>query len=125
VEVTRPSLFARLGGEAAIEACVIGFYERVMSDPQLAHFFEHLDMDAQIRKQIAFMSMAFGGPNRYTGRDLRLAHEGLVVKGLNDVHFDGVVGHLGTTLGELGVDATTIEEVITIVEGARGHILNR
>lgn len=65
---TGKSLFERLGGEAAVEAAVVDFYERVMADPTLSPFFEHLDMDAQIKKQIAFMKMAFGGPNQYTAR---------------------------------------------------------
>jgi len=120
------SLFDRLGGEAAIEAAVVDFYERVMSDPTLAPFFEHLDMDAQIKKQIAFMKMAFGGPNSYTGKDLRTAHASLVAsKGLNDSHFDAVAKHLGETLTELGVDAATTSEVIGVVAGTRSDVLNR
>lgn len=120
------SLYERLGGEAAIEAAVVDFYERVMSDPSLAPFFEHLDMDAQIKKQIAFMKMAFGGPNKYTGKDLRTAHAQLVAsKGLTDSHFDAVAKHLGDTLTELGVDAATTSEVIGVVAGTRNDVLNR
>ncbi len=78
METNAPSLFERIGGEAAIEAAVVTFYEKVMADPSLAHFFDHLDMDAQFKKQIAFMTMAFGGPKTYSGRDLRTAHARLV-----------------------------------------------
>ncbi len=39
-------------------------------------------MDKQVNKQIAFMTMAFGGPHNYTGRDLRTAHARLVERGL-------------------------------------------
>ena len=39
--------------------------------------------------------MAFGGPNAYTGLDMRKAHAALVAKGLNDAHFDAVVELLG------------------------------
>jgi hemoglobin len=117
------SLFDRLGGEAAIEAAVVSFYEKVMADAGLAPFFEHLDMGAQIKKQIAFMTMAFGGASRYTGRDLRTAHAKL--KGLDDSHFDAVATHLRETLNELGVDAATTSEVLAIVGGTRGDVLNR
>lgn len=120
------SLFDRLGGEAAVEAAVVDFYERVMADPTLAPFFEHLEMDAQIKKQIAFMTMAFGGPNKYTGKDLRTAHAKLVAsKGLNDGHFDSVASHLRDTLTELGIDDATTSEVIQVVAGTRGDVLNR
>src|SRR5688572_31654468 len=124
-ESASPSLFERLGGEAAIEAAVVGFYERVMSDPTLAPFFDGLDMGAQIKKQIAFMTMAFAGPNRYSGRDLRTAHARLVERGLNDGHFDSVQSHLRTTLEELGVDAPTIAEIANIVESTRPDILGK
>jgi hemoglobin len=118
-------LFERLGGEAAIEAAVVDFYERVMADPILAPFFSHLDMGAQIKKQIAFMSMAFGGPNPYTGRNLREAHARLVANGLGDAHFDAICTHLATTLRELGIDDKTIAEVSQIVEATRSDVLGR
>ena len=119
------SLFHRIGGEAAIEAAVVTFYEKIMMDPSLAPFFGHLDMGAQIKKQIAFMTMAFGGPSQYTGRDLRTAHAALVQKGLGDAHFDAVAGHLRDTLTELGVDDATCAEVIAVVGGTRADVLNR
>lgn len=120
-----PSLFERLGGEAAIEAAVVGFYERVMSDETLAPFFDGLDMGAQIKKQIAFMTMAFAGPSRYTGRDLRTAHAKLVARGLNDGHFDAIQIHLRETLEDLAVDGSTISEVAGIVETTRRDVLGK
>ena len=120
------SLFDRLGGEAAVEAAVVSFYEKIMADPSLSPFFDHLDMDAQIKKQIAFMTMAFGGPNRYTGRDLRTAHARFVRdKGLNDAHFDAVATHLQATLTELGVDDGTVGEVLAIVGTTRKDVLDK
>ena len=119
------TLFDRLGGEAAIEAAVVSFYEKVMADASLAPFFAHLDMGAQIKKQIAFMTMAFGGKTQYTGRDLRTAHAGLMSRGLNDSHFDAVATHLNDTLKELGVDDVTTSEVLAIVGGTRRDVLNR
>lgn len=124
-EGTEQPLFERLGGEAAIEAAVVGFYERVMSDRTLAPFFDALDMGAQIKKQIAFMTMAFAGPNRYTGRDLRTAHARLVQRGLDDSHFDAIQIHLRATLEELGIDAATVSEVARIVETTRRDVLGK
>lgn len=119
------SLFERIGGEAAIEAAVVTFYEKVMADPTLAGFFEHMDMALQIQKQIAFMTMAFGGPSAYSGRDLRTAHAKLVQRGLGDSHFDSVLQHLSSTLLGLGVDARATSEVLAIVEGTRSDVLGR
>lgn len=119
------SLYERLGGEAAIQAAVVLFYEKVMADPSLAPFFEGIDFEKQIEKQIGFMTMAFGGPNTYTGRDLRVSHASSVRKGLDDSHFDKVAALLGETLGELGISTETTQEVLTVVEGTRGHVLGR
>lgn len=119
------SIYERIGGEAAVAAAVPRFYEKVMADPSLAHYFHGLDLDAQIDKQIAFMTMAFGGPNGYTGRDLRSAHAKLLKKGLGDAAFDAVASHLGATLQELGVDAGLIGEVLDIVAHTRNDVLSR
>lgn len=118
------TLYERLGGEAAIEAAVVRFYEKVMGDASLAPFFDDLDMGAQIQKQIAFMKLAFGGPNQYSGRDLRTAHKRLVARGLNGGHFTAVADHLESTLVELGVDRPSIDEVLGIVGKTRGDVLD-
>lgn len=118
------TLFERLGGEAAIEAAVVRFYDKVMGDPTLAPFFADLDMSAQIKKQIAFMTVAFGGPTTYTGRDLRTAHKGLVARGLNASHFTAVAEHLRATLVELDVEQPTIDEVLGVVGSTRRDVLD-
>lgn len=118
-------LFDRLGREAAIEAAVVLFYEKVMADPELARFFDGLDMQAQIKKQIAFMTMAFGGPSRYTGRELRTAHAPLVARGLNESHFDAIAGLLKDTLVELEIEPSAIDEVLEIVTTTKKDVLNQ
>jgi hemoglobin len=120
------SLYERLGGENAIMAAVDLFYAKVMNDPLTRPFFETLDMRAQTRKQVAFMTWAFGGPAEYKGRDLRAAHAELVKKrGLGDTQFDAVAGHLRATLEELGVSADLIGEALAIVAGTRTEVLGR
>jgi hemoglobin len=120
------TLFERIGGEAAVVAAVDLFYDKVMADALTRPFFAGIDMPAQIKKQVAFMTMAFGGPDQYKGRDLKTAHAGLVKDhGLTDVHFDAVAGHLEATLVELGVEPGLIHEALTIVAGTRNQVLGR
>ena len=89
------SLYERVGGEAALMAAVDLFYAKVLANDLLRPFFEQLDMESQIRKQISFMSWALGGPESYKGRDLTTAHAHLVkAKGLGDIHFDAVAVEL-------------------------------
>jgi hemoglobin len=71
------------------------------------------------------MTMAFGGPNNYTGKDLREGHAHLVARGLNDSHFDAVVENLVATLKELGVTDDRIGEVAKVLGPTRNDILSR
>jgi hemoglobin len=123
--VAEQSLYERLGGEGAITAAVGMFYDRIMADETLAPFFADLDMDKQINKQIAFMTMAFGGPHGYEGRDLRNAHSRLVARGLNADHFASVAGHLHATLTTLEVPSEIINEVMSIVGTTKPEVLNQ
>jgi hemoglobin len=119
------SLYERIGGQTAVLAAVDLFYKKVISDELTRPFFDNLDMTAQIKKQVAFMTWAFGGPTEFRGRDLREAHAPLVRKGLTDAHFDAVARHLSDTLNELGVEPPLIQEALKIVGGTRSSVLNR
>ena len=119
------TLYEQLGGAAAVEAAVDIFYRKVLSDDSISSFFETVDMAAQRNKQKAFLTMVFGGPNQYSGKDMRSAHAHLVKQGLNDAHFDAVVGHLQATLQDLGVAAGLVDEVAAIAASTRADVLNR
>lgn len=119
------SLYDQLGGAAAVDAAVDIFYRKVLSDDRISHFFDGVDMDRQIAKQKAFLTMVFGGPVAYTGKDMRTGHAHLVERGLNDSHVDAVIELLGQTLAELNVPAETIAEVAAIAESVRADVLNR
>ena len=122
---TRESLYERLGGEAAIDAAVEIFYQKLLADDQINGFFEGVDVERQAAKQRAFLTYAFGGPNRYTGRTMRAAHAKPVAAGLDDTHFDAVVEHLAATLRQLGVAADLTEEVVAIAASTRDDVLGR
>lgn len=119
------SLFDQIGGAAAVEAAVDIFYRRVLSDDLISGYFDDLDMDEQRAKQKSFLTMAFGGPNKYTGKSMRDAHKRLVDNGLNDAHFNAVAGHLQATLEELNVPADLIAQVMAIAGSTREDVLNR
>jgi hemoglobin len=119
------SLYEQIGGEKAMDEAVDIFYRKVLSDDRISRFFEGVDMDRQAAKQKAFLTMVFGGPNNYTGKDMRRAHAHLVAQGLNDSHFNAVVENLGETLRELGVGDAQIAEVAKIAESARNDVLGR
>jgi len=119
------SLYDRIGGARAMDAAVDLFYRKVLTDERICHFFDDVDMERQAAKQKAFLTMVFGGPNNYTGLDMRKAHAHLVARGLNDSHFDAVVENLGATLKELGVGDADIAGIAGIAESARNDVLGR
>lgn len=119
------TLFEQIGGAAAVDAAVDLFYRKVLADASISHFFDTTDMEAQRTKQKAFLTMAFGGPNTYTGKDMRDAHAELVKNGLNDSHFDAVAGHLSATLSELGVPEELLNQVMAIAASTREDVLGR
>jgi hemoglobin len=119
------TLYERLGGQAAVDTAVEIFYRKVLSDDRVNSFFEGVDMDKQIAKQKGFLTMVFGGPNNYTGKDMREGHKHLVAKGLNDSHVDAIIELLGGTLKELGVSDEDISEVAAIANSVRDDVLNR
>lgn len=119
------TLFDQLGGPAAVDAAVDNFYRRVLTDDRVSRFFEGVDMDRQRAKQKAFLTMAFGGPHNYSGKDMRTAHAHLVTMGLNDSHVDAIIEILGATLHDMGVKDDLIGQVAAIAESTRNDVLGR
>lgn len=116
------SLYERLGGQAAVDAAVDIFYRKVLADKRISRFFDTVDMDGQRAKQKAFLTVAFGGPNQYSGKDMRAAHARLH---LNESHFNAVMEKLGETLKELKVPDSLIGEAAGIATSVKDEVLNR
>lgn len=120
------TLFERIGGDAAVDAAVSRFYEIVLADDRIRHFFAGVDMGRQATHQKLFLKYAFGGMPSYPGQAMRKAHERLVREmGLADEHFDAVLDDLGQALRDLGVGDAMIAEVIAVAETTRDDVLDR
>ncbi|KAL6759185.1 globin-like protein [Haematococcus lacustris] len=114
------SLFDKLGSYAAIESCVTLFYARLTTDPDLAHFFDGVDIKKLAMKQTMFMAYAFGGVPAWEGRSLSAAHAQLVRnQGLNLTHFDKVTQHFVEVLQQLAVQQQYIDEAVLVLLGVR------
>lgn len=109
------TLYEQLGGADAVNLAVDKFYERVLQDDRIKHFFANVDMGKQRAHQKAFLTYAFGGTDKYDGRYMREAHKELVEKhGLNSEHFDAVAEDLMETLKEMGVPEDLRAEVAAV-----------
>lgn len=93
-------------------AAVDIFYNKVLADDRIKHFFDKVDMNKQRAKQMMFMMYAFGGPEEYKGRNMYDAHHGLH---LTDEHFNAVAECFVSTLKELGVESDLIDDAVKVV----------
>ena len=109
-----------------MEVCVDLFYQKVLQDDLVKHFFQDTDMESQRQKQKSFLSMAFGGPYQYSDADLRAVHQPLIEKyELSDKHFNRILEIFKETLIELNISAIEEQGMMEILESTRDAILNR
>jgi hemoglobin len=78
------NMYQRIG-EETIQAVITEFYKRAFVDPIIGHFFHNKDREEITRKQIDFAVSMLGGPKRYRGRPLELAHAEFTIR---KPHFD-------------------------------------
>ena len=127
-QLSELSLYDRIGGDAAIDIVLDRFYRKILMDNSIRHFFDDINMSAQLEKQKIFLKMAFGGLGKehpFKGDNLRESHRRLVAKGLNDSHFDRVLKHLKDTLYELDVPEHEINNMMETLESTRDDVLDR
>ena len=116
------SIYEKIGGEAAVDAAVDIFYKKILADDRISHFFDTVDMAGMIQKQKSFLTMAFGGPNSYTGKDMREAHKNM---NLTEEHFGAVAEALVGTLNDLSVPQDIIDEIVAVALSVKDDVLNK
>lgn len=114
------TFYENYGGEETISKVVDYFYELVLADDTVNHFFKDTDMEKQRRHQTKFISYALGGPNQYSGQSMSKAHAGM---NLQPNHFDAIVEHLRAALTHFGVREGDIDEALGKVASLREDIL--
>lgn len=114
------TFYSKYGGEETISKVVDYFYDLVLADDTVNHFFANTDMEKQRKHQTKFISYALGGPNQYSGQSMTKVHEGM---NLQPTHFDAIVNHLRAALTHFGVKESDIEDALTKVESLREDIL--
>jgi len=119
------SLYKRLGGYDALAAVTDDFITRLATDPKEGRFFVGLSTDSKtrIRQHIVdFLCVATGGPCKYTGRSMEVAHTGL---NITEEDWTISVQHLGETLNKFKVPAKEQQEVVNAVAPLKSQIVGR
>lgn len=102
------TIYEQIGGRTAVSTVVEDFYRRVLADPELAPYFDGIDLGRLKAHQRAFVGVALGGPEHYDGRTMAAAHQHLRITG---EAFDRVVQHLAAALAGAGVGPATIQGI--------------
>jgi hemoglobin len=110
------SPFLAVGGSAAVAAVVDEFYTRLLADTSTAPFFTGLierdGLAALKRHQVLLLAKVLGGPDRYDGRDLAVAHQGMAI----DTHaYQRVSLYLLTVLHDFRVPMDILQSADSVL----------
>jgi hemoglobin len=119
------SLYERLGGYDVIVVAVDEILPRLMNDGQLGRFWQNRGRDGIARERqllIDYICNAAGGPMYYTGRDMKLLHEGM---GISESDWSLFTGHIAAALDHLSVADPERGDMLGFIESLKDDIVER
>jgi hemoglobin len=117
------SLYDRLGGYDGINAVADNLLPRLAGDPALGRYWQHRGADGIAREKqllVDFLANSAGGPVYYTGRDMKLSHQGMKI---SQADWDAFIGHLEATLDAFNVPANERNDVLGFIDSTRADIV--
>ena len=121
--MSNKTLYERLGGYDAIAAVAGDLLPRLQADSQLARFWQHRGADGVQREKqllIDFLCASAGGPLYYTGRDMKISHQGMRI---SEGDWSAFIGHLNATLEAFQVPQAERDEVVGFVQSTKPDIV--
>lgn len=139
-EVQARTLYEKLGGEEGINMIVNDWVARMLNDPRVNFHRTGVETGgflnvgetsvewkptagdiASLKTHfVQFLSLASGGPTKYSGRDMKAVHSNMKI---TNAQFDASVGDLQATLDKLNVRTDEQKELLAIVESTRPQIV--
>jgi hemoglobin len=116
------SLYERLGGEASIKAVVDEFVATVGADSRINQYFANADLDRLKGHLVNQIGQASGGPQQYTGRDMKTTHAGM---GIDGAAFDALVEDLVKALDKFAVPEQEKSELLGVLGPMRADIVEK
>lgn len=115
-----------LGGVDTVRAAVHLLYDRLLRDPDLNSYFNHVDLAvlrAHMTSSLVLVLDTADDTTDLTQEEIRLqqAHAHLHI---TDNAFDQTAGHLLDILAELEVDPHVIDDAILKIAALRPHIVH-
>jgi len=129
--VKERTLYERLGGENAIRAVVDDFVTRALNDPKVnftrkgtgAEWKPTPENVERVKKTaVELVGMVTGGPQKYTGKNLKEAHKGMEI---TQAEFDAAAADLKASLDKFSVPAKEQDELMKIVASTAPDIVEK
>ncbi len=120
-DAVKTPLFERIGGTPVLRAMVEELYHRVLSDSELAPFFEHIDFAKLKGRTVMFLSQELGGLTHYKCQDMKTAHAHLPV---TDENFTRMIDHMQAALRAVDVPESLAADVAAVLTRLRSEIVN-
>ena len=116
------SLYERLGGKPAIVAVVDDFVGNVAKDARINGYFAHANIPHLKAALVDQICEASGGPCKYTGATMKVAHRGM---GVTTAAFNALVEDLVTTLNKFKVPEREQGQLLGVLGPMKGDIVEK
>lgn len=121
------SLYERLGGEPAIRKVVDDFIVEVVADPKIRerhkkHFMDEAHVPELKKKLVDQIGEATGGPQKYTGKNMKEAHKGHEI---TNADFDALVADLIRALDNNKVGKAEQTELLNLLGSMRADTVEK
>lgn len=121
------SLYAQLGGNAAITVVIDQFITNVAGDTRINAFFAAAAADPTRLNKLKMnlvnqVGQATGGTEKYTGLDMKTAHKGMKI---TDAHFNALVEDLNLALVKFNVKSKPKLDLLGALGGMRADIVGQ
>lgn len=93
----------------------------MLADEITAPFFANTDMAKQRQSQKQFITLVTGGPNNYTGTDMKIAHQKFKITKLA---FDETWSNLNKSLNDHKVSQDFIDELKQVFYSVEPDVVN-
>jgi hemoglobin len=114
------SLYQRLGGEEGLSAIARDVIDLHLVNPVVKVRFQDSDLEKLHRLAFEFFAMGSGGPQKYSGRDMREAHRSM---NINGEEYLAVVDDIMKALDKHNISPDTKNEVLGILYSLKNEIV--
>ncbi len=114
------TLYERLGKEEGISAISRDIISNHLKNPVIKVRFQDSDTDMLHKRVVEFFCMGTGGPQQYSGKDMKTAHKAM---NINEEEFLAVLDDAMKALDKNNIAQETKNEVLGILYSLKGEVV--